>query len=169
MDEFHHASAPSYRAILQYFSPRFLLGLTATSERTDQADILSLYDNNLVFERIVHGINAQLLIPIHYYGIYDEHVNYQEIPWRNGYFDPEQIEHAFATQQRAKHIYQSWCKHKQSRTLGFCILQKHVDFMSRYFQRQGVRAGAELTRHAALQQLGHGLRVYRKKPKKPML
>ncbi|HHX34612.1 MAG TPA: DEAD/DEAH box helicase family protein [Gammaproteobacteria bacterium] len=162
VDEFHHASAPSYRSILQYFNPRFLLGLTATPERTDQADILSLCDNNLVFERnLVHGINEQLLAPIHYYGIYDEYVNYQEIPWRSGRFDPEQIEHAFATQQRAKHIYQHWRTHKQSRTLGFCISQKHADFMSDYFKRQGVRAGAvyagsELTRHAALQQLAHG-------------
>lgn len=162
VDEFHHASAPSYRAILKHFNPQFLLGLTATPERTDQADILSLCDNNLVFERnLVHGINQQLLAPIHYYGIYDEYVNYQEIPWRSGRFDPKQIEHAFATQQRAKHIYQHWRKHKQSRTLGFCISQKHADFMSDYFKRQGVRAGAvyagsELTRHAALQQLAHG-------------
>src|SRR5699024_2528881 len=39
VDEFHHASAPSYRALLSYFKPRFMLGLTATPERTDQADI----------------------------------------------------------------------------------------------------------------------------------
>ena len=162
VDEFHHASAPSYRSILQHFSPRFLLGLTATPERTDQADILALCDNNLVFERnLVHGINAQLLAPIHYYGIFDKHVNYQEISWRNGHFDPQLINFAFATQMRAQHIYQHWLKHKQSRTLGFCISQRHADYMSEYFQQQGVRAGAvyagsTLTRHAALQQLADG-------------
>lgn len=162
VDEFHHASAPSYRSILQHFNPRFLLGLTATPERTDQADILTLCDNNLVFERnLVHGINEQLLAPIHYYGIYDEFVNYQEIPWRSGRFDPDKIEFAFATQKRARHIYQNWLKHKQSRTLGFCISQRHADYMSEYFQQQGVRAGAvyagsNLTRHAALQQLADG-------------
>lgn len=162
IDEFHHASAPSYKNVLKHFSPQFLLGLTATPERTDQADILTLCDNNLVFERnLVHGINEKLLAPIHYYGIYDEFVNYQEIPWRSGRFDPTQIESAFATQQRAKHIYQNWLKHKQSRTLGFCISQKHADFMSEYFQQQGVRAGAvyagsHLTRHQGLQQLAAG-------------
>ncbi|MDM7857353.1 DEAD/DEAH box helicase family protein [Thiopseudomonas acetoxidans] len=162
VDEFHHASAPSYRSIIKHFNPQFLLGLTATPERTDQADILSLCDNNLVFERnLVHGINAQLLAPIHYYGIYDEYVDYQEIPWRSGRFEPAQIEFAFATQKRAKHIYQHWLKHKQTRTLGFCISQKHADYMSQYFQQQGVRAGAvyagsQLTRHAALSQLAQG-------------
>ncbi len=162
VDEFHHASAPSYRSILLHFSPRFLLGLTATPERTDQADILALCDNNLVFERnLVHGINAQLLAPIHYYGIFDKYVNYQEIPWRSGRFDPQLIEFAFATQMRAQHIYQHWLKHKQSRTLGFCISQRHADYMCEYFQQQGVRAGAvyagsTLTRHAALRQLADG-------------
>lgn len=162
VDEFHHASAPSYRRILQHFNPRFLLGLTATPERTDQADILTLCDNNLVFERnLVHGINEQLLAPIHYYGIYDEFVDYQEIPWRSGRFDPELIEFAFATKKRAQHIYQHWLKHKQSRTLGFCISQRHADYMNDYFQQQGVRSGAvyagsALTRHNALQQLADG-------------
>lgn len=162
VDEFHHASAPSYRTILKHFNPQFLLGLTATPERTDQADILSLCDNNLVFERnLVHGINQQLLAPIHYYGLYDEYVDYQEIPWRSGRFDPQLIEFAFVTQKRAKHIYQHWCQYKQTRTLGFCISQKHADYMSQYFQQQGVRAGAvyagsSLTRHSALQQLAAG-------------
>ena len=162
VDEFHHASAPSYKSLLKHFNPQFLLGLTATPERTDQADILTLCDNNLVFERnLVHGINEKLLAPIHYYGIYDAFVNYQEIPWRSGRFDPTLMESAFATQQRAKHIYNNWCKHKQTCTLGFCISQKHADFMSQYFQQQGVRAGAvyagsRLTRHQGLQQLAAG-------------
>ena len=46
VDEFHHAASPTYRRLLAHFKPRFLLGLTATPERTDQADILALCDNN---------------------------------------------------------------------------------------------------------------------------
>ncbi|MDX1268806.1 MAG: DEAD/DEAH box helicase family protein, partial [Oceanisphaera sp.] len=51
VDEFHHATAPTYRRLLDHFRPHFLLGLTATPDRTDQADILALCDDNLVFER----------------------------------------------------------------------------------------------------------------------
>ena len=48
VDEFHHAAAPTYRRLLAYFVPKFLLGLTATPDRSDQSDILSLCDDNLV-------------------------------------------------------------------------------------------------------------------------
>lgn len=162
VDEFHHASAPSYRRVLEHFSPQFLLGLTATPERTDQADILALCDNNLIFENnLVDGINRQLLAPFHYYGIADDQVDYQEIPWRNGRFDPQALEFAFATRQRARHVYQHWQQHKQSRTLGFCVSQRHADYMADYFTAQGVRAaavysGSPLGRRQALQQLADG-------------
>lgn len=162
VDEFHHASAPGYRRVLDHFCPKFLLGLTATPERTDQADILALCDNNLIFENnLVQGINQQLLAPFHYYGIADDEVNYQEIPWRNGRFDPEQLEFAFATQKRAQHIYKHWLEHKQERTLGFCISKRHADFMADFFCQKGVKAaavysGSTLSRSLALQQLSDG-------------
>lgn len=162
VDEFHHAAARGYQQLLSYFKPTFLLGLTATPERTDQADILSLCDNNLVFERnITDGIESQILVPFHYYGIHDEFVDYQEIPWRNGQFVPSALDVVFATQKRAKHIYQTWLKHKQTRTLGFCISKRHADFMSVYFNQQGVKAvavysGSEVRRNEALAWLSQG-------------
>ena len=131
VDEFRHADAKTYRNLLKHFEPRFLLGLTATPERTDQADILSLCDNNLVFERnLIHGINAQLLAPFHYYGINDKYVDYDEIPWRNGKFDTGALESAFASRKRAEHILNHWQQKKQVRTLGFCISKRHADFMA---------------------------------------
>ena len=134
VDEFHHASASTYKKLLTYFQPKFLLGLTATPERTDQSDILSLCDNNLVFERnLVHGIDEKILVPFHYYGIYDQYVDYDEIPWRNGRFDPKQLDTAFATIKRANHIYEHWKKNKQTRTLAFCVSKKHADYMSSFF------------------------------------
>jgi superfamily II DNA or RNA helicase/HKD family nuclease len=159
VDEFHHAASPSYHALLNYFEPRFLLGLTATPERSDQADILALCDNNLVFERnLVHGIEDKILVPFHYYGIYDQYVDYQEIPWRSGKFDPKALENAFATQKRAAHIFEYWQKHKQLRTLAFCVSRRHADYMAAYFTDRGVNAaavyqGSELRRNEALTQL----------------
>ena len=50
VDEFHHAGADSYRKVLDYFKPRFLLGLTATPYRTDNQDIFALCDDNVVYE-----------------------------------------------------------------------------------------------------------------------
>ena len=64
MDEFHHACAQTYRKILNYFSPKFLLGLTATPERTDGGDLLSLCQENLVYRcDMLEGIRQGLLCP----------------------------------------------------------------------------------------------------------
>lgn len=143
VDEFHHASAPTYKNLLAYFQPKFLLGLTATPERSDQADILSLCDNNLVFEcNLVNGIDEKILVPFDYYGIYDRYVDYDEIPWRNGRFDPTLLDNAFATQKRANHIFENWQAKKQSRTLAFCVSKKHADYMAQYFSNKGFNSVA---------------------------
>ncbi|RLV60026.1 DEAD/DEAH box helicase [Parashewanella curva] len=145
VDEFHHASAKTYRNIINHFSSKFLLGLTATPERTDQADILSLCSDNLVFERnLVDGINSKLLVPFHYYGIWDEFVDYQAIPWRNGKFDPKSLDAEFATKKRANHIFKHWQQKQQSRTLAFCVSKSHADYMAdefnAKFNTQGFKA-----------------------------
>lgn len=162
VDEFHHAAAPTYRRLLAHFAPHFLLGLTATPDRSDQADILSLCDDNLVFSRnLFDGVTAGLLAPFHYYGIWDETVDYREIPWRNGKFDPEQLTNKLATLARARHALAKWQAHQQTRTLAFCVSIKHAEYMAEQFRRQGVRAaavyaGSELGRGAALDQLSAG-------------
>ncbi|MDN5870898.1 MAG: DEAD/DEAH box helicase family protein [Nitrococcus sp.] len=70
VDEFHHAAAATYRRLLQHFRPRFLLGLTATPERADQSDILSLCDDNLVYSySLFDGVSAGLLCPFTYSGM----------------------------------------------------------------------------------------------------
>ncbi|MEY6433795.1 DEAD/DEAH box helicase family protein [Thioalkalicoccus limnaeus] len=162
VDEFHHAAAPTYRELIRHLRPSFLLGLTATPERTDQSDILSLCDDNLVYSRhLFDGIELGALSPFHYHGIYDETVDYREIPWRNGRFDPQALEHKLATEGRAKHALRYWSERARQRTLAFCISRSHADFMAERFRRQGVRAeavyrGSALERSAALEQLEQG-------------
>ena len=64
VDEFHHAAADSYLALLNYFNPRFLLGLTATPYRTDNRDIHGLCDNNVIYEiGLKEAIGRGLLVP----------------------------------------------------------------------------------------------------------
>lgn len=166
VDEFHHASAQTYLNILNHFEPRFLLGLTATPERTDQANILSLCHDNLVFERnLVHGIDGEILVPFHYYGIWDDSVNYQEIPWRNGKFDPASLDAQFATTRRANHIFKHWEENQQTRTLAFCISKKHADFMAEQFNQNyaskglkalSVHSDSSVRRNEALTMLDKG-------------
>lgn len=84
IDEFHHAAAATYRRLLGHFAPAFLLGLTATPDRTDQSDILSLCDDNLVFTRnLFEGIQAKLLAPFHYYVVSDNYLGRRVASRRN--------------------------------------------------------------------------------------
>lgn len=162
IDEFHHAAAATYRRLLGHFAPAFLLGLTATPDRTDQSDILSLCDDNLVFTRhLFDGIQAKLLAPFHYHGILDESVDYREVPWRNGRFDPEELSNKLATLARARHAIREWRSRAQKRTLAFCVSTRHAEYMAAQFQRAGVAsaavyAGSPLGRSQALEQLRVG-------------
>ena len=143
VDEFHHAAAKTYRKVLNHFSPRFLLGLTATPDRTDQSNILSLCDDNLVFSAdLFRGISSELLAPFHYYGIFDESVDYREIPWRSSKFDPTLLSNKLATLARAKHALRQWRQYSQARTLAFCVSIKHADFMTEKFNQWGVSSAA---------------------------
>ena len=162
VDEFHHASAPTYHRLLQHFAPAFLLGLTATPDRTDNANILALCDDNLVYESdLFCGVSEKLLVPFHYYGIFDSDVDYQGIPWRNGRFDPELLANKLATLGRARHALRHWRLHAQQRTLAFCVSTRHADYMADHFRKQGIRAAAvyadsPLSRGEALEQLSSG-------------
>jgi superfamily II DNA or RNA helicase/HKD family nuclease/diadenosine tetraphosphate (Ap4A) HIT family hydrolase len=141
IDEFHHASARSYRKLIDYFQPCFLLGLTATPERTDGGDLLALCCENLVYRcDLPEGIQNGLLCPFHYFGIPDE-VDYRNIPWR-GRFDEEVLTQHVATQKRAANAFEQYQVYGGQRTLAFCCSQIHADFMTEYFTGQGVRAAA---------------------------
>lgn len=77
IDECHHASAETYKRIIEYFKPEFFLGLTATPERMDNQDILGLFDKNVPYElRLRDAIINDLIVPFKYYGIRDTLVNY---------------------------------------------------------------------------------------------
>ena len=162
VDEFHHAAAGSYTRILNYFQPKFLLGLTATPDRTDGSDILRLCDHNLVYRcDLFDGITTEQLCPFEYYGIFDTEVDYEHIPWRNGRFDPDKLSTQLATRARAKHVLKEWTAKAQTRTLVFCASRSHADYMAAFFVKNDIRAASvhsdsRLTRSEALEQLGNG-------------
>lgn len=140
VDEFHHAAARTYRAIIDYFAPKFLLGLTATPDRMDGSDLLGLCQENLVFRcDIFEGIEHGLLSRFSYLGVPDE-VDYANIPWRRTGFDELALTEALATRSRARNALDQYHKHRGTRTLGFCCSQLHADFMADFFNQHGIRA-----------------------------
>ncbi|MCR5835336.1 MAG: DUF3427 domain-containing protein, partial [Lachnospiraceae bacterium] len=76
IDETHKAGADSYQKIIDYFNPKFMLGMTASPERTDGYDIYKLFDNNIAYEiRLQKAMEEDLLCPFHYFGISDIEVD----------------------------------------------------------------------------------------------
>ena len=76
IDESHRTGADSYLRLIEHFTPKFLLGMTATPERTDGNDIFSLFDHNIAYEiRLNRAMEEGMLSQFHYYGITDLKVN----------------------------------------------------------------------------------------------
>lgn len=72
IDEVHRAGADSYLRMIDWFQPKFLLGLTATPERTDEFNVFDLFDYNVPYEiRLQAALEAEMLVPFHYYGVTD--------------------------------------------------------------------------------------------------
>ncbi|WP_317988702.1 DEAD/DEAH box helicase [Faecalibacillus intestinalis] len=80
IDEVHKAGAHSYQKLVNYFKPQFLLGMSATPERTDDFDIYKMFNYNIAYEiRLQQAMEYDLLCPFHYYGITDITINDQPI------------------------------------------------------------------------------------------
>ena len=143
IDEFHHAVNRQYKNIIEYFQPKFLLGLTATPERMDGRDIFALCDYNVPYEiNLAEGINKGLLAPFRYYGIYDD-TDYKNIEYNQGHYNIKSLNAAYiANTQRTDLIFMHYSKHKRKRALGFCCSREHAEMMAEAFCKRGVRAAS---------------------------
>lgn len=143
VDEFHHAVSNNYKKIMEYFKPKFLLGLTATPERLDSKDVFALCDYNMVYEvRLKEAIEKGWLVPFRYYGIYDETVNYDNIEYKNGKYNDKELEDALMLNKRAELIINHYRKYKSSRAIGFCTSRHHAEYMAKVFSENGIKAVA---------------------------
>lgn len=80
LDETHRSGADSYLRLIDYFNPKFLLGMTATPERTDGNDIFKLFDHNIAYEiRLNRAMEEEMLSSFHYYGVTDLLIDNKEI------------------------------------------------------------------------------------------
>ena len=139
IDEFHHAVCKNYQNIINYFKPKFMLGLTATPDRLDNKDVFSICDYNTVYEvTLKTAIDKGWLVPFRYYGIYDESVNYDEVEFKNGKYNEKQLEEVLSINKRAELILNHYKKYKSSTALGFCTSKSHAEFMAKYFNENGI-------------------------------
>lgn len=152
IDEFHHAAADNYVKVINYFKPKFLLGLTATPFRTDNRDIFALCGDNIIYEiYLKDAIHRDLLVPFRYFGIYDA-TDYGQIETRNGQYVIEQLEKELSRKERADLVLEKYRLMAGRRNLGFCVSIEHAQYMAKHFAENGIKA---VSVHSGLQSAEH--------------
>ncbi len=143
IDEFHHAVNDQYQRIVNYFNPQFLLGLTATPERMDGKNIYEICDYNVPYEiSLKEAINKGILVPFHYYGIYDE-TDYSALRLVKGRYEEKELNEAYiGNVKRYDLIYKYYMKYRSKRALGFCCSRQHAEEMAKEFCKRGIEAVA---------------------------
>lgn len=141
VDEVHHIVAPTYVKLMTYFKPQILLGLTATPERTNyQEDITVFFDGHISAEiRLPAALNAGLLAPFHYYGIPDN-VDLSEVRWSGNGYDIAELSRIYTQNDfrtglilKKMQEYIGDSRLHKVRALCFCVDKEHAKFMNAKF------------------------------------
>lgn len=158
VDESHRAGAKTYERFLNHFRPnQFLLGMTATPERTDGLDIFKWFDHNVAFEiRLQRALEEELLCPFHYYGISDITIDDELIDEKSDFNKltaDVRVDHIVST------IARYGCCEQRVRGLMFCSRNEEAARLSEALNRRGLRtlaisgATSEADREAAIARL----------------
>ncbi len=140
IDEVHKAGANSYQKIVEYFNPKFLLGMTATPERSDNFDIFKIFNYNIAYEiRLQQALEEDLLCPFHYFGVSDISVNGVELEEKSDF-------RALVAEERVNHIidkidFYGYCG-ERVKGLIFCSDKKEAIQLSNIFNTRGYKTVA---------------------------
>ncbi len=142
LDEAHHAVAPGNQKVLNWFKPKFLLGLTATPERMN-GDVFSVFDNHVAVEiRLRDALKYELVCPFNYFALSDvEGVDYTKLkkkPGEEGYLD--EVAKMLAIGNRVDYVIEKMQYYghdgKKAKVLGFCATVEHADYMAEEFNKR---------------------------------
>ena len=139
IDEVHHAAAETYRKIINYFKPQFLLGLTATPDRMDEQSVYDLFDKNVPYDlRLREALENDLIVPFHYYGIHDSLLNYSDDTTGEGVRKMIQM---IASNTHCEFVRDQIEKYRPKNTklkcIGFCRSVEHARLMAQNMAQLG--------------------------------
>ena len=142
IDEAHHASSPSYEKVMQYFKPKFLLGMTATPERCDGGNIFNIFGNNVALEvRLREALELELIIPFHYFGITDiAGIDLSDVRPQ----DTDEIAKRLKVNERVDFIIDKMEFYgydgEKRKGVGFCASIDHAEYMAAEFNKRGIKS-----------------------------
>ena len=133
IDEAHHAAAPTYRRILDYFNPSLLLGVTATPQRSDNTRLTDVFDEIVYYKTIQDLIEDGYLCSLVGYRIKTE-TDISGVATNEGDYVASQLEDAIDTPERNAHIVAAY--HSlvpESKAIVFCAGVKHANNLASSF------------------------------------
>jgi len=145
IDEAHHGAASTWREVIEHFSPREIVGMTATPERADGVSIAEMFGGEYTAElRLWEAVDDQVLAPFTYVGV-DDGTDLRQLSWNTGDYAVGDLESLYTGHhERVKRIIDSihrWVELPAGmRALGFCVSVKHAQFMTDQFNSRGFRA-----------------------------
>ncbi|HYW35136.1 MAG TPA: DUF3427 domain-containing protein, partial [Balneolaceae bacterium] len=167
IDEFHHAEANTYRKLLNHANPNYLLGLTATPERSDGVNVMDWFGGQATAElRVWDAIEKGLLAPFQYFGVHDN-TDLRDIGWSRGRYNITELEEKYTSDDERLPYILGEIKEKvtdpaQMKALGFCVSVQHANYMAEKFNQAGLSSIAlsgktdRDTRYNAVTQLQNG-------------
>jgi superfamily II DNA or RNA helicase len=142
IDEAHHATADTYQKIIAYFKPKFLLGLTATPERADGENILSIFQNTAHKLDLKDAVEMGALAPVRCIRIHTN-IDMTKVRFNSVQYNIRDLDVAICVLDRNKLIVDTWLKYvKKKRTVVFCASVKHAKQVADLFQEAGISAVA---------------------------
>ncbi len=146
IDEVHKAGATSYQKVIDYFQPKFLMGMTATPERTDDFNIYELFDYNIAYEiRLQEALEEEMLCPFHYFGVTDLELEGEII-------DDTTVLTKLVTEERVNHIIEKVTYYgysgNQVKGLIFCSRKEEASKLSVALNNKGFRTFALTGAHS---------------------
>lgn len=145
IDEAHHSTANSYRELFKHFSPKVLLGLTATPERMDGTSLLPDFGGKITAEiRLPEALEQGLLSPFQYYCISDDTDLTEEAIWRGGKYVDSELSVRLCTKQRTALIIKTLnyylADEQKVKALCFCTDKDHAKFTAESLSLSGLKA-----------------------------
>jgi len=149
VDEAHHAVAESYRSVLGYFQPRFLLGLTATPDRTDERSLLDVFRQNAHRLDLDEAVRRGILVPIRCLRV-ETNVDLTRIRFNGIDYRLKDLEECLQVPGRDELVVKTYTKHSIGKSgVCFCVNVDHAERMAREFESAGVKAASVSGRIAA--------------------
>ena len=149
-DEAHHTSADSYKKVMDYFTPQFTLGMTATPDKRDDhiegRNIYEIFEHNIAYEiRLQKAMEEDLLCPFHYFGITDLEIIDDTMVNGNKLTKEEKLQNFrfLTSDERVKYVMEQaeYYGYSGNRVKGliFCSRIEEANELSKKFNEHGWR------------------------------